>query len=143
MTLDEIIEILKKNNYKITAQRKAILKVLSDHHHGLMSVDAIYSKSKKIYSKTNMSTIYRNLEILEELNLVYKILNENNAMSYKIICSHEHHHHIICWECGKTETIDFCPLDTLKTLAEEKRFQLTGHKIELYGYCEKCAKKIL
>lgn len=143
MTLDELIDILKSNQYKITAQRKAILQILANHHHGVLTVEDIYSQAKNIYPKTNMSTVYRNLETLEELDLLYKIMNDNGAMSYKIICCTEHHHHIICQDCGKTEVIDFCPLETFKELASEKNYKLSGHKLELYGFCEKCSKKHL
>ncbi len=143
MNLTEIITILKNHNYKITEQRRAILQILSNHnHHGLLSVERLYQETLKLYPKTNMSTVYRNLEILESLDLLYKIVNDNGATSYKLICCNEHHHHIICNNCGKTEVIDFCPIDTLKLLANEKHFQLTAHKIELYGYCHECSSKL-
>jgi len=143
MNLTEIITILKNHNYKITEQRRAILQILSEHnHHGLLSVERLYQETLKLYPKTNMSTVYRNLEILESLDLLYKIVNDNGATSYKLICCNEHHHHIICNHCGKTEVIDFCPIDTLKLLAKEKKFQLTAHKIELYGYCQDCSSKL-
>lgn len=143
MTLNEIIDVLRSNNYKITEQRRALMQILSDNHHGLLSVEELYNETKKLYSKTNMSTIYRNIEILESLNLLYKIMNDTGVTQYKLICCDEHHHHIICTHCGKTEVIDFCPLETLETLAQEKNFHLTGHKLELYGQCNDCSKKLL
>lgn len=143
MTLDELIDLLKSNHYKITAQRKAILQILTDNHQGVLMVDDIYRLAKKIYPKTNMSTVYRNLELLEDLNLLYKIMNDNGAMSYKIKCCHGHHHHIICQDCGKTEVIDYCPLETFKRLASEKNYKLSSHKLELYGFCDGCSKKHL
>ena len=141
MQLDSIIEKLKVNGYKITEQRKAILKVLVDHKTNLISIDQIYSYAKLLYDKTNKSTVYRNLEILEFLNLVVKIIDEKGIALYKIICSEEHHHHLICKQCGKTQKIDFCPIDNMKEVLEENDFQVTSHKLELYGYCKKCGKK--
>lgn len=140
MNVEELISILKKHNYKITDSRRAIMTALVQHNQGLLTVDELYSASKFLSPKTNMSTIYRNIEILEELNLLYKIVNDNGTTSYKLICCDEHHHHIICTRCGKTEVIDFCPMETLEQLSKEKNFHLTGHKIELYGYCDKCKK---
>lgn len=143
MKLNEILDILKSNQYKITAQRRALMQILSDNHHGLLSVEELFNESKKLYPKTNMSTIYRNIEILESLNLLYKIMNDQGVTQYKLICCDAHHHHIICTHCGKTEVIDFCPLDTLESLAKEKNFHLTGHKLELYGQCSECINKLL
>lgn len=142
MTVEDLISILKEHNYKITDSRRAIMTVLAQHNHGLLSVDELYNAAKLISPKTNMSTIYRNIEILEELNLLYKIINNNGTTQYKLICCDEHHHHIICTLCGKTEVIDFCPLETLNRLSTEKNFHFTGHKIELYGYCNKCKKNL-
>ncbi|SHK09093.1 Fur family transcriptional regulator [Paramaledivibacter caminithermalis] len=138
MELRDIIDKLKSNGYKVTEQRKAILQVLSSNPNNLISVENLFIKSKEIYNKTNMSTIYRNLEILERLNLVYKLITEDSIALYKLVCSNEHHHHIICKECGKTEIIEFCPINTLNKLAKDKNFNLTSHKLELYGYCVDC-----
>lgn len=141
MKLDNLLNILKIDGYRITEQRKAILEVLVLNNNNLISVEDIHDKSKKIYPKTNMSTVYRNLEILKELNVIYAVFAENGTTLYKLICSSEHHHHhIICKNCGKTEVINFCPLDTFKKLSKDKNFNLTDHKIELYGYCIDCQK---
>lgn len=138
MSLNDLLDILKCNGYKITEQRKTILQVLASNTNNLISVENILSKSKEIYNKTNMSTVYRNLEVLEKLNLVYKVITENGTTLYKLICSDKHHHHIICKKCGKTEVIDFCPINTFKKLSKDRNFNLTDHKLELYGYCMDC-----
>jgi len=142
MKLDDLIEKLESNNYRITEQRKAILKVLAENNESFISVESLIQKSKELYQKTNISTVYRNLEVLEGLGLIYKVINENSVTLYKLICTDEHHHHhIICKQCGKTDVIDFCPINTLKQLSKDKNFNLTDHKLELYGYCMKCQIK--
>ena len=70
MKLNDLLDMLKSNGYRITEQRKAIAQVLASNHDNLISVENLFNKSKEFYSKTNMSTAYRNLEILENLNLV-------------------------------------------------------------------------
>ncbi|MCT4564429.1 MAG: transcriptional repressor [Maledivibacter sp.] len=140
MELTYIIDKLKSNGYKVTAQRKAILQVLSSNQSNLISVENLFNKSKEIYPKTNMSTVYRNLEILEKLDLVYKFTGEDGIALYKLVCAKKHHHHIICKGCGKTEVIDFCPMNTFEQLSKDKNFRLTDHKLELYGYCNDCQK---
>lgn len=138
MNIEDIINVLKKNDYKITPQRKAIIQALIENDTSLISIEALFARANQLYSKTNISTIYRNLEILEKLNLVYKVMDEATSL-YKLICNHYgHHHHLICKNCGKTEAIDFCPIETLQQLSKEKEFNLEDHKLELYGTCKKC-----
>ncbi|WP_432404076.1 Fur family transcriptional regulator [Wukongibacter sp. M2B1] len=138
MKLNYLLDKLKSNGYKITEQRKTILQVLTSNNKNLISVENLLDKSKEIYPKTNMSTVYRNLEILEKLSLVYKVVTENGITLYKLVCSNEHHHHIICKKCGRTEAIEFCPINTLEKISKDKNFDLTDHKLELYGYCIDC-----
>lgn len=141
LELKDLLEKLKKNGYKITEQRKAILCTLVHNKNTLMSVEQLLSHAQKINYNTNMSTVYRNLEILEKLDLLYKITMDTGITFYKLICSYEHHHHIICKKCGKTEKINYCPINKFEEISEEKKFRLTEHKLELYGYCHDCLQE--
>ncbi|WP_058486306.1 Fur family transcriptional regulator [Defluviitalea phaphyphila] len=140
MNLNEIKKNLKSKGYKLTNQRKAILDVLIDYKGHILSAEQIYEKTKKIYSKTNFSTIYRNLEILERTQIIHKINISGEASKYKLVCHKGHHHHFICKSCGKSEIIDFCPLENLELELKNKDFVLTDHNFELYGYCKECIK---
>ncbi len=78
--------------------------------------------------------------MLEELNAVQRI---NLGWKYKIELSdlfHEHHHHIICTNCGKITDIDehMEVEDFISKAAGKLGYQLTDHKIELFGLCAAC-----
>lgn len=132
---------LKKHGFKLTSQRKALIEVLVDHKGRFITAEEIYKKVKKKLPTTNFSTIYRNLETFEKLDIIHKTNISDNISIFELICNDNHHHHIICKKCGKTEVIDFCPLDNLKTDLKDKNFTLLDHKFELYGLCDKCNKK--
>ena len=139
MNYEDLVCALKKNNYKITPQRKAIIQTLIENKSNLITTQALYSSSKELYPKTNRSTVYRNSDIFKKLNLIYKVADGENAL-YKLNCNYKgHHHHLICKNCGKTEAIDFCPIETLQQLSKEKEFNLEEHKLELYGTCKQCS----
>lgn len=138
---EDIEKILKSRGYKLTNQRRAILDVLFEHREHFLSAEKIYMQTKKIFPQTNFSTIYRNLEIFVKLNLIHKINIEAESSSYGLRCIDSHHHHIICRGCGKTEVIDFCPMEEVLKKSTPKDFTLTDHKFELYGYCSNCTKK--
>lgn len=132
---------LKKNGYKLTSQRKAIIEVLFENMGKFLTAEEIYLKSKVKYPQTNFSTVYRNLEILENTEILHRTNINAGVSIYELSCSGEHHHHVICKSCGKAEIIDFCPLDEVFRELNSKNFTLTDHKFELYGYCNKCKKE--
>ncbi|WP_165000408.1 Fur family transcriptional regulator [Anaerophilus nitritogenes] len=141
MLKNKIKEKLKENGYKLTDQRKAILEVLIHHEHQFLTAEEIYTRVKKDLSQINFSTVYRNLEILEKIDMLHKINLEDKPSQYEIILHHDHHHHVICKDCGKTQPIHFCPLKQILNSLEDEDFTLTEHKFELYGYCSNCTKK--
>jgi Fe2+ or Zn2+ uptake regulation protein len=143
MKYNAFVEKIKNNGYKITRQRSAIILSLYESQEMLVSADYILKKSLEKCSKTNLTTIYRNLEILEQIGLVSKDISENGTAMFRLRDSDKHGHYITCKICGKTQNIEFCPLSSFKEVASQIGYTLTDHKVELYGYCEKCKRKIV
>ena len=142
MKINKIMDLLKAKNIKITSQRKAIIKVLCENEMKLLCVDEILKLSKNVNPEINKTTVYRNLELLNDIGIVYQKQINSNICSYKLKCKENHHHHIICERCGRIETVDICPLnDEVIKLIESKKFRLTNHEFNLSGICEKCKNK--
>ena len=141
MKSDTIFIKLKKNKCRMTPQRRVILETLLKHQNTLLTIDVLLELCIKENPDINTTTIYRNIELFDSLNLLYKINITRNTTAYKLICSDDHHHHIICLKCGKVIPIDYCPITpSLINLIESKDFKLVNHNLELYGYCKTCSK---
>ncbi len=109
-----------------------------------MAVEDIYENIRKTNSKISLSTVYRIIEKLVNLNIAHKVttLDDNKALYEIVKDSHTHHHYMICVKCKKMIPIDDCPVKELEKEIEDKTgFNITGHKFELYGECENCAHK--
>ncbi len=109
-----------------------------------MAVEDIYENIRKTNSKISLSTVYRIIEKLVNLNIAHKVttLDDNKALYEIVKDSHTHHHYMICVKCKKMIPIDDCPVKELEKEIENKTgFNITGHKFELYGECENCAHK--
>ena len=109
-----------------------------------MAVEDIYESIKKLNNKISLSTVYRIIEKLVNLNIVHKVttLDDNRALYEIVKDSHTHHHYMICVKCKKMIPIDDCPVKELEKSIEDKTgFSITGHKFELYGECKNCAQK--
>ncbi|SHG91606.1 Fur family transcriptional regulator [Tepidibacter thalassicus] len=142
MDIKTLEKKIKNNGYKLTNQRKGIIKTLFEHKNHFLSAEEIFSKLKEKNIKTNLSTVYRNLEILEKIDIIHKINIDGNYFKYELIQNKKQHNHvIICKNCGKTEKINFCPLEKIISNITNNNFVLTDHKFELYGYCNKCKIK--
>lgn len=140
MEINSILDLLKNKNCRITPQRIAILEILCAHQSELINVERLLSLSQKLNKEINATTVYRNLELLDSMNLLYKLTNIHNVTHYKLICSEHHHHHLICTTCGKMEAIDYCPiLPSLEALVKAHDFILTDHNLELFGLCSACS----
>ncbi len=138
MKKSEAINILQQNHLKITDKRLAILDVLVSNEQKLLTVDEIYARLKKSQTELNLTTVYRNLEHFTGLGILHKLILKDQCTYYKLSCYSEHHHHLICENCGAVTAIEHCPLDAILPEAEGHHFQVNSHKLEVYGICSEC-----
>ncbi len=138
---DKIAEKLK--GLRASKNRDDVICILQNSSTPV-SVEDIYEKIKNQNNKISLSTVYRIIEKLVNLGIVHKVttLDDNKALYEIIKDSHTHHHYMICVKCKKMIPIDDCPVKELeKIIADKTGFNITGHKFELYGECENCARK--
>ena len=83
----------------------------------------------------------RSLAIFEEKNLVEKsVLLGSDTAVYELADGH-HKHYAVCLSCHKLVPLKHCPFEHINhdhMESEEGDFVVTGHKLELYGYCKEC-----
>ena len=116
---------------KMTEQRRVILRVLSsaeDHP----SVETVYQRARAIDASVSIATVYRTLNLLDQLNLVQK---HDFKQSYaRFETNLEHHHHLVDVETGEVIEFQSQRLEELKReIALELGFELVDHRLELYG----------
>jgi Fur family ferric uptake transcriptional regulator len=116
---------------KMTGQRKVILQVLGtaeDHP----SVETVYERSKKIDSTISIATVYRTLNLLDEMNLVIRHAFHNGSSRYEL--NWDHHHHLVDLDSGEVIEFQNEELEKLKEkIARDLGYDLVDHRLELYG----------
>lgn len=131
--------ILTEQGYKNTRSRRAILNIL-EHSDRPLTAEDIFIKAREYGSMVNLSTIYRNLELMEKNNLIEKTIINDGKARYEL-SGEKHRHHLVCINCNKMVTIENCPLEKLaKEVGHTTKFDITGHRLELYGVCPECKK---
>lgn len=132
---------LAKSGLKVTKQRLAVLDILGRSETPL-AADAVFLALKNAGAAANLSTVYRALEVLCEKKLVEKLKLQDDPRTLYEYNRMVHKHNLICLGCNRVVAIRHCPLgDYEKTLAKETNFYISGHKLDIYGYCPECRKK--
>ncbi|MFD1955883.1 Fur family transcriptional regulator [Paenibacillus thailandensis] len=133
-TTEEIVNQLAAQGLRITDQRRTLAKLFVETP-GYIAPKEVYDYMGKSYSGLSFDTVYRNLRIMEELGVLEQVVFED-GVKFKLHCrEHDHHHHLICLQCGKTYPIKHCPMD--QTLIPDQ-FKVIRHKFEVFGYCGDC-----
>lgn len=131
-----IENLLKEKNLKVTKNRKILLEVLEKQENPI-SAEELFDKLK-IVNEMDLSTIYRNLNILEEKAVLLKTTNLDSINYYQINNS-DHKHFITCNNCHKKFVIEDCPVHELEEKIErETGFIINGHNFEFTGICPDC-----
>ena len=134
----KILSALEQRHYKLTPQRRAVLKVLGSSHEHLTPAD-IYEKVQPECPGIGLVTIYRFLQILAELGFICEVSSGDNSHCYIIRRQAVHHHHLICSGCGAVVDFTDCDLSELsKRLSRDTGFKMEGHLLEFYGRCQRC-----
>ena len=128
----------KETKYKHSKQRDKILYLLknTDMHP---TADWIYNQLKGEFPNLSMGTVYRNLNILLEQNLIHKL--PFGSTFDRFDGNTAPHHHFICEKCDTIFDIEIPFDDELEQeLIRTTNFEVHTHRIVFYGLCEKCRK---
>jgi Fur family ferric uptake transcriptional regulator len=130
---------LKKKGYRLTLQRAMILDILHESE-GHVTAEDILSQIQTRAPEVNKSTVYRNLELLEELGVVVKSEHENRFIYHH--AEEGHHHHLVCRQCGRIIECDtdiLAPLE--RALLEGFDFEGDLKHLVIHGVCGNCRAK--
>jgi len=132
----DTVKSLGLNN---SVQREYVLKVLfkSETH---LSAETLLNTVKEEYSITiGIATVYRILNLLEELHIVKSIsINGNESKVYELDLV-THHDHMVCIKCNKiVEFFDEQLEELQEKIAISNGFTLQSHNMLLYGICKEC-----
>jgi len=134
-------EILSENNISITNPRLLVLEELLKTKKPI----TIENLQKKLQDEVAVSTLYRVLNDLKSIGIVYEFTNpENVAVIELSLHEDNHHHHLFCTLCGKVVDIELSISLEQYITSETKRlekfsgFVIEDHGLELLGHCYEC-----
>lgn len=125
---------------RMTNQREMILRELRKSKSHL-TADELYERVKKFMPRISLATVYRNLEILSELEMIRKL--EISGRQKRFDSELEDHDHIYCVQCHRIENLDIGKKQVDLAVVDMKGYAITGRRLEVTGVCPRCQKKIL
>ena len=136
MTTPDLQATLKAKGYRLTPQRQLVLDAVARLGHG--TPDEICAEVQRSAPGVNLSTVYRTLELLEELALVTHAHLGHGAPTYH--AAGGDHLHLVCRDCGTVIETDVELADALVArLAEQHGFETDVAHFAIYGRCQECA----
>jgi len=133
-------QILREKGHRLTPQRMLVIEALHDADKHI-SAEELYEQLHSRYPYANISTVYRTLELLKELNLVTETDFGEGCVRYHV-AEKGHHHHLVCQTCGKIIDLEEAALDPLKdSLFQKYGFEADLRHLAISGECSKCRAK--
>lgn len=130
-------QLLLKHGITPTATRVVILDTLIRTHDAI-SIDSI---QKQVGNGANYVTLYRVLKLLVSKGIIYQTDFRDGKAYYEYQGATQHHHHIVCTECGRREVVSHCGVSGITIPRTSIFSEITSHALEYFGICKKCTSQ--
>jgi len=137
---------LRAWGHRTTIPRNAVIELL-DRSTKHPSAEEIYLAVHRTHPGIGLTTVYRTLELIEQMGIIRKLFFGDGWSRYEISDGPHwrYHHHLFCMKCGKV--MDYTDFVTeqqrlLKKIGEvlskKYKFKISTHQLHFYGLCQKC-----
>jgi Fur family ferric uptake transcriptional regulator len=123
-----------------TKQRTAVEDLLRSTDD-FRTAQQLHAQLRESGAGIGLTTVYRSLALLAEAGEVDVLLSDDGEARYRA-CSSEHHHHLVCRNCGFTVEVQAGVVERwAQRVAAEHGFQEVSHTVEIMGVCDTCLRK--
>ena len=127
---------LRASGHRLTPQRGLVLAAVE--HLGHATPDEVYDEVRTHSESINLSTVYRTLELLDDLGLIRHAHLSDRAPTYHSARGHEHAH-LVCRECRRVISIDRAEMEqALGPVAAARGFSPDYGHLTVFGTCQEC-----
>jgi Fur family ferric uptake transcriptional regulator len=133
---ESLRETLKERGLRLTPQRELILAAVNELGHA--TPDEVLAHVQAKASAVNASTVYRTLEVLEELGLVRHAHLSDRAPTYHSTTGHTHFH-LVCRRCRQVISVDAEEAEPfVESLTTRHAFTPDMGHLTVFGLCSAC-----
>ncbi len=135
--IEEVFALLRAEGHRVTSPTRVVLAALFAAE-GPVSAQRIAESSPG--SGLEASSVYRNLERLEELGVVRHVHLGHGPSLYLLVGSGEREF-LLCERCGKARSVEPAELDPVReAIAERFGYRARFSHFPIVGLCAACAR---
>lgn len=131
---------LRARGLRWTPQRRTLIEVIADTD-GHVTATELIERCREIDPQTTPSTVYRTLDLLEELGLIRHCHGADGREEFHVLPETEHGH-LFCESCGRSWDIEGDEAAALvRALRRERGFQVDLSHLSVVGLCSDCTRR--
>src|SRR6266566_3683834 len=129
-------DTLRASGYRVTPQRQLVLEAVTKLEHA--TPEEIFADIRQTARGVNVSTVYRTLELLEQIGLVTHTHLSHGAPRYHLAAEAQHVH-LVCRDCEKVTQVEPAAVRSLvSSLDAEHGFETDVGHLTVFGRCADC-----
>ncbi len=130
------IAALRKNGYKITPQRLAVIEYIKESP-GHFTAEEVYRNIKQKEPTITLATVYNIFRAMKKSGIV-KSFEANGSTIYET--NNRRHANFLCSSCGKIEDIEIADIPELTVFSNAGNV-IDSVEIVIRGVCASCRRK--
>jgi Fur family ferric uptake transcriptional regulator len=105
-----------------------------------LSASELHEQARARGARIGIASVYRALESMGALGLVQRVdLGDGVSRFEPAHAGGDHHHHLVCDDCGKVEPFEDPTLESaIARVADGRGYSVAAHDVVLRGACEDC-----
>jgi len=125
---------LEEAGYRSGAARREVVELLAAEACAVTALEI-----DRRLDSVGRASVYRTLDQLERLHLVHRVEIGGDAAGYERVDPEQHHHHLVCEECGRLSPFADPSLErAIEAVSRAAEFEVSAHDVVLRGRCPDC-----
>lgn len=136
---DHATAALAAEGHRAGGARAAVIDAL-DRHGGCVDADELVAKLRGEGTRVGVASVYRALGLLAALGVLQRVAVAGGSARYELVGpGGDHHHHLVCDECGATASFEDEGLErAIGRLSRRTAYSVQAHDVTLHGICPDC-----
>ena len=135
---EDVFKMLREKGFRLTPQREMVLSAMHDLQ-GMGTAEEILGRVQTTTSSVDISTIYRTLELLQDVHVVASVTGNDGQRRYELVGNHAPHVHLVCRSCGEVLGADLEGFQSFVAHVKGRYgFRVGVEQLSITGLCREC-----
>jgi Fur family ferric uptake transcriptional regulator len=130
------VQLLRDHDLQVTAQRLAVLRVVTARPHG--TANEVAEDVRREIGTISRQSVYDTLTLLTDHDIIRRVQPSGSAARYERRVG-DNHHHLVCRRCDRLVDVD-CAVGEMPCLVpiDERQFLVDEAEVIYWGICPDC-----